>query len=161
MLLLTCPICQTSLRPIAIGQAVIWQCVSCQGAMANLAVLRQYLGKDVVRSFWRKAMAESATRDKKCPSCRQPLRAFAVQQNQRPIILDICRHCYLIWFDKGELDAFPKTKMEELPAEVRRDIALMKTQFENELEDERARLEDTLENAVGIIQGIIFLLTCL
>ena len=51
--------------------------------------------------------------------------------------------------------------MEELPAEVRRDIALMKTQFENELEDERARLEDTLENAVGIIQGIIFLLTCL
>jgi len=137
-----CSICEVSLKPISVPHAAIWQCASCQGVMANLAVLRQYLRSDVTRSFWRKAIAASATADKKCPSCRQSLRAFTMQRNEQTINLDTCRHCQLVWFDKGELDALPKTKIEQLPPEARRHLALMKVQFETE----RAQLlEETAE----------------
>ncbi len=136
---LICPVCQTALKPMPVVHAAIWQCTFCQGAMANLAVLRRYLRSDVVQSFWRKAITASAAADKKCPSCRQPLREFAVMQNEQTIILDMCRRCHLVWFDKGELDAFPKTKTEQLPPEVRRQLALIKVQSE----DERVQFEQT------------------
>jgi hypothetical protein len=70
-----------------------------------------------------------------------------VRQNQHTINLDICRRCHLVWFDKGELDAFPKTKVEQLPAHMKRHIALLKVQ----LEDERVQLEDTIDKVCGII----------
>jgi len=124
--------------------------------MANLAVLRQYLRNDVVRGFWRKAIAASATTDKKCPSCRQSLRAFTTQRNGQNINLDVCRHCQLVWFDKGELDAFPKTKIEQLPPDVRRRLALQKVQFEAE---QHVQLEETAESIFAFFaSGRFFLL---
>jgi Zn-finger nucleic acid-binding protein len=122
--------------------------------MANLAVLRQYLRSDVVRSFWRKAISASATADKKCPSCRQSLRAFTIQRNGQTINLDTCRHCQLVWFDKGELDVFPKTKIEQLPPEVKHQLALMKVQFETE---QQVQLEETAERIFAIFATPFFL----
>jgi len=145
-----CPMCGASLKPIAVPDAAIWQCASCQGVMANLAVLRQYLRSDVVRGFWRKAITASASTDKKCPSCRQSLRSFTIQRNGQTINLDTCRHCQLVWFDKGELDAFPKTKTEQLPPEVRRRLALMKVQFEAE---QQVQLEQTAESVFTFFAG--------
>ncbi len=136
---LICPVCGAALKPMPVPQAVVWQCASCGGAMANLAVLRRYLRSDVVRSFWRRAIAASSRADKQCPSCRQSLRAFAVRQNEQTIILDMCPHCQLVWFDKGELDAFPKTEVQQLPPEVRQQLALMKVRSQ----DERVQFEQT------------------
>lgn len=150
-----CPVCQTVLKPIPLPHAAIWQCASCQGVMANLAVLRQYLRSDIVKGFWRKAIAASATADKKCPSCRQSLRAFTIQRNGQTINLDVCRHCQLVWFDKGELDAFPKTKTEQLPPEVRRHLALEKVQFEAE---QQVQLEETAERVFAFFVGTRFFL---
>jgi len=123
--------------------------------MANLAVLRQYLRSDVLRSFWRKAISASAATDKKCPSCRQLLRTFTVQRNGQTISLDTCRQCQLVWFDKGELDAFPKTKIEQLPPEVRRGLALQKVQFEAE---QQIQLEETAESIFAFFAGGRFFL---
>ena len=149
-----CPICEASLKPISVPDAAIWQCASCKGVMANLAVLRQYLRSDVVRTFWHKAIAASAAADKKCPSCRQSLRAFTVQRNEQTINLDTCRHCQLVWFDKGELDVFPKTKREQLPPEVRRYLGLTKVQFEAE----RVQLEETAKTIFAIFSPHVFFL---
>ncbi len=149
-----CPVCQTFLKPILLPHAAIWQCASCQGVMANLAVLRQYLRSDVIRGFWRKAIAASIATDKKCPSCRQSLRTFTVQRNGQIVNLDTCRHCQLVWFDKGELDAFPKSKIEQLPPEVRRHLALMKVQSEAE---QRVQFEKIAERIFAIFAAPFFL----
>jgi len=149
-----CPVWQTFLKPILLQQAAVWQCASCQGVMVNSAVLRQYLRSDVVRSFWRKAIAASATSDKKCPSCRQSLSAFTIQCNGQTVNLDTCRHCQLVWFDKGELDAFPKTKIEQLPPEARRHLALMKVQFEAE---QQVQCEEIAERIFAIFAAPFFL----
>ena len=157
MALLICPKCEVSLKIKQIPQSGIWQCGLCQGTMANKAVLRKYLGNDIVKSFWQKAITDSATTDKKCPSCRQPLNMFKVEHNEQRIILDICRRCQIIWFDAGELESFPKIKTKQLPPEIREKLALYNIQLENEFNDEQARFEGTLENILDVIYTIGFL----
>jgi len=157
MALLICPKCEVSLKIKQIPQSGIWQCELCHGTMATVAVLRKYLGNDIVKRFWLKAITDSATTDKKCPSCRQPLNMFKVEHNEKKIILDICRRCQIIWFDAGELESFPKTKTKQLPPEIREKLALYNIQLENEFDDEQARFEGTLENILDVIYTIGFL----
>jgi Zn-finger nucleic acid-binding protein len=126
--------------------------------MANIAVLRRYLGGSLVQNFWRKAIAGSATAEKKCPSCRQSLSCFKVNKDGQTIVLDICRRCHLLWFDKGELDAFPKAKIEELPPKVKRESAMLQIMSENQLEDEMVRSEHAVMNVADIIICIIRLI---
>ena len=144
---LICPICETALKPIQIPHAAIWQCESCQAVTANLAVLRRHLRKDVVKGFWRRAIAAARSTDKRCPSCRKPLRGFTVQRSGQNINLDVCRRCQLVWFDKGELDAFPKTKTEQLPPEVRHKLALIKVRSETE----QLQAEETADKVFTIL----------
>jgi Zn-finger nucleic acid-binding protein len=126
--------------------------------MANIAVLRRYLGGSLVQSFWRKAIASSTPAERKCPSCRQSLNSFKVNKNEQTITLDICRRCYLLWFDKGELDAFPKAKIKELPPKAKRELAMLQIMSENQFEDEMVRSEHAVMNAADIIVCIIRLI---
>jgi Zn-finger nucleic acid-binding protein len=156
--ILICPICEVSLSPLRIQHGNIWRCPSCNGVMANIAVLRRYLGGSLVQSFWRKAIAGSATVERKCPSCQQPLSCFKVNKNEQTITLDICRRCHLLWFDKGELDAFPKAKTEELSPETKRELALLKIEYDKQLQDELTRSGIAFMNIADIITGIIRLI---
>jgi Zn-finger nucleic acid-binding protein len=155
---LICPICEVSLSPIRVQQGSIWRCPTCNGVMANIAVLRRYLGGSIVQNFWRKAIAGSAVAEKKCPSCRRSLSSFKVSKDEQTIVLDICRRCQLLWFDKGELDAFPKVNTEELPAKVKRELALLKIESENQFQDELMHSENAVINVVDIFIGIIRLI---
>lgn len=145
---LICPICQTSLKPISIMHSAIWRCESCQAVAANLAVLRRYLKIDVVKDFWFRAITAARSTAKKCPSCRHSLHEFTVRRNGQNINLDICRRCQLVWFDKGELDAFPKTHVEDLSPEVKRNLALLKVGSEAE---QQQPLEETTDKVFAIL----------
>ena len=159
MSLLICPRCEVTLKPKHLPQGGIWQCGLCHGVMANVAVLRMYLGNDIVKKFWLKAITDPAITDKKCPSCRQSLNAFKVEHNEQKIILDICLSCQIIWFDADELEIFPKTKTEELPPEIRQKLAIYNIQLENEFEEELTRFEATLKNILDVIYTIVSLFT--
>jgi Zn-finger nucleic acid-binding protein len=156
--ILICPICEVSLSPIHVQHGNIWQCPTCNGVMANIAVLRRYLGGSLVQSFWRKAIAGSAPAERKCPSCRQSLSAFEIQKDGQTIVLDICRRCHLLWFDKGELDAFPKAKTEELSPQTRQELALLKIEYDKQLQEELTRSGMVFNNVADIITGIIWLI---
>jgi Zn-finger nucleic acid-binding protein len=43
------------------------------------------------------------------------LKEFTVSRDNRQIHLDLCRTCQLMWFDKNELEAFPRAKKLAAP----------------------------------------------
>ena len=41
------------------------------------------------------------------------------------LVIEVCRQCYLLWFDRGELEKMPRTPaVPEMPAEARRALAM-------------------------------------
>jgi Zn-finger nucleic acid-binding protein len=112
---LMCPACQVPLSRAVTPEGALWRCETCSGLAANLAVVRRHLSAEAVREFWLKATTESTPSSRKCPSCAQRLSEFTECVNDRRIRLDLCRSCQLMWFDKNELEAFPRGEKVERP----------------------------------------------
>jgi len=123
-----CPECKIDLQMDKSLKGILWQCQQCSGVAANLAVLRKLLGQDVASNFWREAMS-STPANRPCPSCHQALHAFKCDVDHNAIELDLCKRCQIIWFDKGELEAFPieAVAVDDMPSDIKQRLALAKT----------------------------------
>ena len=136
---------------------LLWRCETCSGTAVNLAVLRRHLKSETVRELWRTAVAESTPSDRSCPSCGNALREFASHGGDHRISLDLCKMCQLIWFDKNELEVFPKsTKVES--SGIEQSLALAKMQFAEGIENEQRSGEDYVALAIDIVVLIIRML---
>ena len=93
-------------------EGALWKCETCAGAAANVAVLRRYLSAEIVKEFWLKATTEGVPSNRKCPSCAQRLKEFTVGEYNRKVRLDLCKGCQLIWFDRNELEMFPRAEKD-------------------------------------------------
>jgi len=150
---LICPKCKTLLSPMRVAEGSLWKCEVCSGVAANVAVLRKYLKDDTVRRIWLEAITGSTLSNRKCPCCVQMLKEFTVSRDNRRIHLDLCRTCQLIWFDKNELEAFPR--VEKLPRpEMNENLALAKIGLEAELESEQS----SAENIIAQVMDILFII---
>jgi len=154
---LICPICMTSLSPMRAAEGSLWKCEACSGVAANVAVLRKYLKDDIVRKLWLEAITGSTPSDRKCPCCVQALKEFTVSRDNRRIHLDLCKTCQLIWFDKDELEAFPRAKKLHSP-DMDENLALAKIGLEAELESEQRSAENIIAQGMDILFLIIRLL---
>jgi len=157
-----CPRCGKPLALEKDPRGGMWRCAVCSGVAANLTVLRRHLEEDVVRDFWRKAVDASAPSGNKCPSCSRPFRKFVVRHEDRSLCLDLCWQCQLMWFDRGELEAFPESTAPEPPrpervtsSEIDRQLALWR------IEGERAMAEDADKFAYYVDVGLNVILTLL
>ena len=150
---LTCPTCRTSLSGTKIAAGILWTCQTCSGAVVNSAVLRKYLKNETVNELWHTAMKQSTPSRRACPSCKRALRVFATSRDGRRINLDLCKACQLMWFDKNELEAFPKAP-EAKPPEIKQTLAMAEAQFQANVEDRKL----SAENIVGMAFEVIFLI---
>jgi Zn-finger nucleic acid-binding protein len=142
------------LSPTGGAGGLLWKCQACSGIAANIAVLRKHLKDDTVKKLWLEAITASTPSNKKCPSCVNMLKEFSVSRNNQRIHLDLCRTCQLIWFDKDELDAFPK--VEKLPkSDMDENLAIAKIQFENQLESGQSSAENIIAQGIDILFLII------
>lgn len=149
-----CPKCKTTLSPTRVAEGLLWKCEACSGAAANMAVLRKYLKSDTVRELWRTAVVESTQSERMCPSCGHTLREFAASRDNCRLSLDLCRTCQLMWFDKNELEAFPRT--EKLPSpDMNENLAIAKIQLEAELESEQSSAENIIAQGMDILFLVI------
>jgi Zn-finger nucleic acid-binding protein len=136
-----CPRCGKPLHLEKHLHGGLWRCPKCSGVAANLAVLRRHLEEEVARDFWRRAGQASVPSTRRCPSCSRTLREFVATHEQQSLRLDLCRPCQLMWFDPGELEAFPESKKPEssekaTPSEIDQQIALAKIQAEGAMEED-------------------------
>ena len=133
---------------------MLWKCEVCSGVAANLAVLRKYLQDDTVRRLWLEAITASTLSNRKCPSCSQMLKEFTVSRDNHRIHLDLCRTCQLIWFDKNEIEAFPRVEKLHSP-DIDENLALAKIRLEAELESDQSSAENIIAQGIDILFLII------
>jgi len=147
---LICPKCHTSLGPAGVAEGLLWKCKACSGIAANMAVLRKHLKDDTVKKLWLEAITASKPSNRKCPSCINMLNEFIVSRENQRIHLDLCKRCQLIWFDKGELDVFPR--IEKLPDPLMdENLAIAKVRFEAQLENEQSSAENMIAQGIDIL----------
>jgi len=115
-----------------------------------MAVLRKYLKNDAVKKIWCTAIVESTPSDRGCPSCGHALREFEAGRDNRRINLDLCKTCQLIWFDKNELEAFPRAEKLQRP-DMYENLAIAKIQLEAELENEQSSAENIIAQGMDIL----------
>jgi len=154
---LMCPKCRTLLSPMRVPAGPLWICRTCSGVAVNSAVLRRYLKSDTARELWRMAVTQSEPSQRLCPSCGHALRKFATSGAGRRVSLDLCKRCQLMWFDKNELEVFPKAPKVK-PAEMERKLALAEVQLEENMEDHDRSAEKIVAQVLEIIILIIRLL---
>jgi Zn-finger nucleic acid-binding protein len=112
-----CPRCGKPLHLEKHPLGCLWRCTECSGVAANLAVLHRRLAETVVRDFWRRAGRAGVPSNRRCPSCSKPLREFVAVHEKQSLRLDLCRPCQLMWFDRGEMEVFPKSARPQ-PSEI-------------------------------------------
>jgi Zn-finger nucleic acid-binding protein len=150
---LLCPKCKKLLKPARVVRGSLWKCEVCSGVAANVAVLREYLKDDTVKRLWLEAVTASTPSNRKCPCCVNMLKEFTVSRDNRQIHLDLCRTCQLMWFDKNELEAFPRAKKLAGP-NIDEHLALAKIRLDAELENEQS----SAENIIGQVMEILFII---
>jgi len=149
-----CPRCGQPLRWEKRPRGALWRCPRCAGVAANLAVLRRHLGEEVTRGFWRRANQASVPSCRVCPSCSQALREFVAFHEQQSLRLDLCRPCQLMWFDRGELEAFPESKQAP-PTEIDRQIAIARVEAESAAEEETHRFASYVDVGLNVIMLLL------
>ena len=137
-----------------VAEGSLWKCKVCSGVAANVAVLRKYLQDDTVRRLWLEAITASTLSNRKCPCCVNMLKEFTVSRDNRQIHLDLCRTCQLMWFDKNELEAFPRAEKLYSPV-MDENLALAKIGLEAELENEQGSAENIIAQCMDILFLII------
>lgn len=150
---MNCPKCKTSLSPTRVAEGSLWKCEVCSGIAANMAVLRQYLKDDTARKLWLEAITVSTLSNRKCPCCVQMLKEFTVSRDNRRIHLDLCKTCQLMWFDRNELEAFPRIEKLHSP-DMDENLAIAKIGLEAELESDQR----SPENIIAQVMDILFLI---
>jgi Zn-finger nucleic acid-binding protein len=122
-----------------------------------MAVLRKSLGAVAVRQFWLKATNESTPSIRKCPSCAQMFRGFTADLDAQRIHLDLCRGCQLMWFDRSELEAFPKAEKSS-GRDMAWSFAIPAAGVENQFVDEGGPAENYANFIMEILCLIIRLI---
>lgn len=154
-----CPRCGKPLNLETHAHGGLWRCPQCSGVAANLAVLRRQLEEEVVRDFWRKAGQASMPSRRHCPSCSRTLREFVATHEQQSLRLDLCRPCQLMWFDRGELEVFPKATRVQ-PSDIDQQIALAQMRTgsmtnEGMLDEEANKVAYYVEVGVAVIMALL------
>lgn len=153
-----CPRCGKPLDLEKHIQGGLWRCPQCHGVAANLAVLHRHLEEDVARDFWRRAGQASVPSKRHCPSCSKPLREFVARHEKQSLHLDLCRPCQLMWFDRGELEVFPKPQRKEPPTEIDRQLAMAQLELESQARENANRLAYYVDVGIDVLLILLRLL---
>lgn len=121
---------------------VFWKCKSCEGRSSTVSLMRKMVPRYLVNDLWQRVRNNDYPRVRRCSCCPGMMEQVPVQVPSGEVMLDVCTRCHFIWFDAGELAAFPVDEYAravpvELPYPARERLAEWKIQ---QLE-ERGRLE--------------------
>jgi Zn-finger nucleic acid-binding protein len=108
-----CPKCHGNIAPIATHEGVELDfCSGCSGILFDAGELAEYfeLATDIPEL---PTNLDNATdTDFKCPKCSNMWIEIRFQSTET-LLIDLCRHCGVLWLDKGE---FPR--LEALAARI-------------------------------------------
>ncbi len=103
-----CPNCQSRLKRVPSGIGSFWYCPICDGRAVTLPVLHRIAPEKMVHTLWRDACSGTTRGEKECPFCERKMHVVPLSGAARPLDLDVCRTCRVIWFDPNEFEKVPE-----------------------------------------------------
>ena len=64
-------------------------------------MLKKTAGTDFLRML-RHKWGDSGPQNRRCPLCAEPMVALDFGRGDRPVTIDVCRPCRIVWFDRTE-----------------------------------------------------------
>ncbi len=120
-----CASCDAPLTQQRTQFGIVYTCKRCGGRSVSLPVLRRAgAPRDLLSSLWKKATSEGARRVRPCPHCYRPMAEISSQTPGGWLVLDVCKTCTMVWFDREELKPFlaarqaPSTEKSLVPQPV-------------------------------------------
>jgi Zn-finger nucleic acid-binding protein len=110
---------------------------------------------EVANDFWRRAIRASVPSKRHCPSCSKPLTEFVARHEKQSLRLDLCRSCQLMWFDRGELEVFPKSQKKEQPSQIDQRIAMAQIQLESQAQEEASKFAYYVDVGLTVIIALL------
>lgn len=169
---MNCPHCMVPLEARKLSGALDYLCYGCDGHAVTLGALRKQAEKSAVSGLWRMAAGRQSS-GPGCPSCSSAmtvvdltpddLRALGAPDTDSTelLTLDVCRGCYLVWFDWNELLRFagaPPPPPTAAEVEADQMLGAMKAQAEAENYNQRRRVERTVDRLDTGGSGLIDIL---
>lgn len=123
-----CPDCRTALKPLSRGGKFYYVCTNCSGQAVTLSVIKALGGAEFVSELSTLAKPVASARKRGCPECSQPMAALETP-GEDAVLIDACRHCAVLWFDRGELEHLPGVQRRKkaeaaMPQEAREALAM-------------------------------------
>ncbi len=87
------------------GSAAAYRCASCEGHAVTYPVIREAMDQGRWQRLWRRVLAGAKGTGVRCPGCGEP----TAEIRDGELVIDSCRSCHVIWFDRGEEPA-PRKK---------------------------------------------------
>ncbi len=129
----------------------------------SLAALRKERDTATLAHLWGLARTTTAAPGKRCASCARPTAQVSLELPDGPLVLDVCKMCQMVWFDRDELERIPKQPQravepqKELPPEAKVAYAqAMVSMMQEQLREENQR-EQAMRTASRIL-GVLDLL---
>lgn len=153
----SCLNCGAGLIPRRSRIGIFQHCPSCNSRLVGFHLLRHLLPKSAADHLWIKGH-ENSKGQRACPLCRREMSETGLPND--PIVLDLCTHCHMVWFDSGEFEAEPFKPLPEYPvlrmdlAERRRYAAeMIAVQKEMASEDDSFRRPENVQELALAILG--------
>jgi Zn-finger nucleic acid-binding protein len=116
-----CPVCKSDTLIVEYNNIELDYCPSCKGIWfdsGELELLLECDGLENCRSYINDTIGapEAVTSEKKrkCPICRRKMKKIYIDEDKK-IMVDICRNGHGIWFDGGEVAQLLKELDEKSP----------------------------------------------
>ncbi|HEY6102091.1 MAG TPA: rhomboid family intramembrane serine protease [bacterium] len=88
-----------------------WSCPNCGGRAVGIGLLARTPVRDYVARVWAVARLRSSAGGRLCPVCAGPMVEVVSLPDYTSPTLDVCRRCYLLWFDPREFEDTPALSM--------------------------------------------------
>lgn len=103
----------------------------------SVALVRRVIPSDVINKLWQRARVGDCPRKRRCPICTHHMSEISIIVEGKTEYLDVCPPCYFVWFDTGEYERLPKTRLEKpepgnLSAQEKEAIAIATIEALNE-----------------------------
>jgi len=139
-LLPACLNCNTELQNKRTDYGQIEYCPNCQSKLIGAAnVKRSDVKYDIYHQLWTKAKQDEIKTGRGCPLCNDNMSLQKVQSDDHEIKVEICTHCFQLWFDTGEFENLPRNEIKQLIAEQDPRIRRVLSNYERLTEAEQKK----------------------
>jgi len=111
----TCPHCQAPLSRVEGPNGVSWLCLKCGGRAVGVGLLKRTPVRDYAIRVWSVARLRTDAGGRLCPVCSGPMVEVPSLPDYVSPTLDVCRRCYLFWFDPSEFEQLPAVALVPQP----------------------------------------------